>query len=159
MSTVPDLYELAFMPGCFKCPTCGFQLSKQTICAASGNIGITQANKESEPCPNDGSWLEPVTYREQLEAYAARLTEEFDTRDQLQARIGELEAELEGLQNIVAAQKIQFYRLRSDLEDTQEALRKAAFSLKDAGCYAASDTAYAALNLSVPAVKGEGNER
>lgn len=50
-TTVPDLYRLAFMPGCFRCP---------------------------EACPNDGTMMVHVTYREQLEVYADRLKEEFE---------------------------------------------------------------------------------
>jgi hypothetical protein len=80
---VPDLYDLAFMPGQFRCPKCGFQLSKQTLSVAHGAIGTTPENRESEPCPNDGTMMVHVTYREQLEAYAERLKEEFDRRDTL----------------------------------------------------------------------------
>ncbi len=79
--TVPDLYRLAFMPGAFRCPTCGFQWSKQTI--SPGGIGTTEADRESDPCPNDGTPMVHVTYREQLEAYATRLHEELDRNDEL----------------------------------------------------------------------------
>jgi Zn finger protein HypA/HybF involved in hydrogenase expression len=76
--TVPDLYELAFMPGQFRCPQCAFQLSKQTLSVVRGCIGTTPENRQSEPCPNDGTMMVHVTYREQLESYADRLKEEFD---------------------------------------------------------------------------------
>lgn len=88
---VPDLYELAFMPGQFRCPKCGFILSKQTMDATSGRIGLTQSNRETEPCPNDGTMMVCVTYREQVQAYADRLKEEFD-RDLLIAALRALVA-------------------------------------------------------------------
>src|ERR1700735_2415838 len=78
VSDVPDLYRLAFMPGCFRCPQCGFQLSNQTLCVPTGQIGTKEADRDSEPCPNDGTMMVHVTYKEQLEVYAARLTEEFE---------------------------------------------------------------------------------
>lgn len=81
IESVPDLYRLAFMPGCFRCPKCNFQLSKQTMNFASGQIGTTESNRESEPCPNDGTAMVHVTYKEALEGYADRLKEEFERRD------------------------------------------------------------------------------
>jgi hypothetical protein len=76
--TVPDLYQLAYMPGCFRCPKCEFMLSKQTLSVAQGMIGTTEENRQSEPCPNDGTMMVHVTYKEQLGAYDARLRAEFD---------------------------------------------------------------------------------
>jgi hypothetical protein len=69
------------MPGQFRCPKCGFQLSKQTMSMTQGCIGTTQENRESDPCPNDGTMMLHVTYREQLEVYADRLKQELDRRD------------------------------------------------------------------------------
>jgi hypothetical protein len=80
-NSVPDLYELAFMPGQFRCPKCGFQWSIQTINVAQGKIGTTEENRQAPDCPNDGTRMLHVTYREQLEAYADRLKEELDNRD------------------------------------------------------------------------------
>lgn len=88
---VPDLYRLAYMPGQFRCPKCSFQWSIQTINVVRGEIGTTEANRQTPDCPNDGTRMVCVTYREQLEAYADRLKEEFDNIDLLKARIAELE--------------------------------------------------------------------
>lgn len=99
---VPDLYELAFMPGQFRCPTCGFQLSKQTISVAHGMIGTTETNRQSEPCPNDGAMMAHVTYREQLGAYADRLKEEFDRRDAAEAQLAAVTAERDALHKIIS---------------------------------------------------------
>jgi hypothetical protein len=81
MTAAPDLYRLAFMPGQFRCPECDFQWSIQTINVARGEIGTTEENRQTPDCPNDGTRMVMVTYREQLEAYADRLKEELDRRD------------------------------------------------------------------------------
>jgi hypothetical protein len=67
---VPDLYRLAFIPGVFRCPKCDFELSKQTMCVATGNIGTHERDRQSEECPNDGTWMVPVTYQERVAQYA-----------------------------------------------------------------------------------------
>jgi hypothetical protein len=84
---VPDLYRLAFIPGAFRCPQCDFQLTKTCINANTGEMGTREQERESEPCPNDGTYMVHVTYREQLEEYAARLKEEFDRIDRLKAAL------------------------------------------------------------------------
>ena len=83
VEAVPDLYRLAYMPGQFRCPQCAFQWSIQTINVARGEIVTTEADRQTPDCPNDGTRMVLVTYREQLEAYAERLKEEFDRRDVL----------------------------------------------------------------------------
>ena len=87
IETVPDLYRLAYMPGQFRCPKCDFQWSIQTINVACGEIGTTEQDRQTPDCPNDGTRMVCVTYKEQLEAYAERLKEEFDTRDVLVAAL------------------------------------------------------------------------
>ena len=82
-SAVPDLYRLAFMPGCFRCPKCNFVLTKTFLNAATGEIGTRTEDRESEPCPNDGTMMVHVTYREQLDVYAERLKEEFERIEKL----------------------------------------------------------------------------
>jgi hypothetical protein len=77
-TTVPDLYRLAFMPGCFRCPKCNFHLTKSCCNTTTGEIGTREEERESEPCPNDGTMMVHVTYKEQLAVYADRLKEEFE---------------------------------------------------------------------------------
>lgn len=84
-TTVPDLYRLAFMPGCFRCEKCGFTLTKACINPNLEVIGTREQDRESEPCPNDGEMMVHVTYREQLEVYADRLREEFERLDRIRA--------------------------------------------------------------------------
>lgn len=82
IESVPDLYRLAYMPGVFRCPKCEFQLRKQTISTGSGEIGTSDTDRESEPCPNDGTMMVHVTYKEMLADYDKRLGEEFSRRDE-----------------------------------------------------------------------------
>lgn len=75
---VPDLYRLAFVPGLFQCPKCSFQLSRQTMNVANGTVGTTEKDRESEPCPNDGTMMVHVTYQELCQTLDDRLRSEFD---------------------------------------------------------------------------------
>lgn len=84
---VPDLYRLAFMPGCFRCPKCGFILTTACINSNLEVIGTREQDRESEPCPNDGTLMVHVTYREQLAVYAERLKEEVDRIDRIRSAI------------------------------------------------------------------------
>jgi hypothetical protein len=87
--SVPDLYRLAFIPGQFRCPLCSFQWSIQTINLERGEIGTTEENRQAPDCPNDGTRMVHVTYREQLECYAERLKEELDKVDKLNEELKE----------------------------------------------------------------------
>lgn len=93
-TAVPDLYQLAFMPGCFRCPKCAFVLTKSCINANSGAIGTREQERQSEPCPNDGTMMVHVTYREQLEVYAERLKEEFERYGRLKRAVDSIPAAL-----------------------------------------------------------------
>lgn len=72
---VPDLYRLAYVPGSFRCPKCGFVLSKQTMFVASGTIGISESDLNGEPCPNDGTDMVHVTWQERAIELSDRLSE------------------------------------------------------------------------------------
>jgi len=86
---VPDLYRLAFIPGCFRCPKCQFQLSKTCINPNLEIIGTRAEDRQSEPCPNDGTMMVHVTYREQLEMCSDRLVQEFMRYELLQTALTE----------------------------------------------------------------------
>ena len=72
-----ELYNLAYMPGSWICPKCGFVLTKKAISAETGAMGTTEKERQSEPCPNDGEWLEPYPYRLAAEGLTARLKDTF----------------------------------------------------------------------------------
>lgn len=93
--TVPDLYRLAFIPGCFRCPKCNFQLSKVTLAVNLGEMGTTDKDRDSEPCPNDGTIMVHITYRDRMEEYEKRLGEEFANIEVLRSQLASAEAERE----------------------------------------------------------------
>lgn len=84
---VPDLYRLAYVPGAWHCDKCGFELTKTTLCVASGNTGTTEADRQSEQCPNDGTWMRPVTYREAVAAFEKRCFEEIERANNAEAEL------------------------------------------------------------------------
>ena len=78
MSTIPsptELYALAFIPGCWYCPKCGFVLTKKAFRVETGEVGTGEKERQSEPCPNDGVWLEPYSYKMQADGLFERLVE------------------------------------------------------------------------------------
>lgn len=77
---VPDLYRLAFIPGSFRCPKCGFVLTKTVINVTTGETGTREQERQGEPCPNDGTDMVHVTYKEQCEYLSERLIEELEWR-------------------------------------------------------------------------------
>jgi len=68
-----------------RCEKCGFVLTRACIDPNLGIIGTREQDRESELCPNDGTMMTHVTYREQLEVYADRLREELDRLDRIRA--------------------------------------------------------------------------
>lgn len=109
---IPDLYQLAFIPGVFKCPQCGFVLSRTTLNVAQGVVGTTERDRESSECPNDGTFMVHVTYREQLEECNERCFAEIHANAALKARaeaaedrLTILDAQDVGLPPLVATQR------------------------------------------------------
>lgn len=75
-----DILDM-YVPGRLRCPKCSFELSKATIFAQSGAIGASKAEvyQEAEPCPNDGTLMDRVTWREEADRnreYAEKLISE-----------------------------------------------------------------------------------
>lgn len=72
----PDDTLDVYVPGVWRCPRCDFQLVRQTMSVASGEIGVTrQQIEESEPCPNDGTPMIRLTWRERALDSEKRLVE------------------------------------------------------------------------------------
>ena len=122
---VPDLYRLAFMPGCFCCPKCNFQLSKVCWNPESGEIGTREEERQSEPCPNDGTMLVHMTYREQVEIYADRLKEEFDRFDAHTKAVADFLNELWAIMVDPLADGVR------TVKETMEGLKKAALEARE----------------------------
>ena len=135
--SVPDLYRLAFMPGCFRCPQCGFGLTKKCINPNLEIMGTREQDRESEPCPNDGTMLVHVTYREQLEVYGDRLKEEFDRAEKIAAVIEAQDAYILRLRQMVYAPAVIRERAHREITDDDLAGKvteaKAAAGIRMAG--------------------------
>lgn len=81
LALAPDDVLDLYVPGRLRCPKCRFELTKATIFVQSGDIGASKAEvyQQSEPCPNDGTLMDRVTWREEADAnrqYAERLINE-----------------------------------------------------------------------------------
>lgn len=63
-----DILDL-YVPGRLRCPKCAFQLTRATLFAQTGEVGMTKAEVfiESEPCPNDGTPMVRVLWREEAD--------------------------------------------------------------------------------------------
>lgn len=63
----PDDAMDIYVPGAWRCLQCGFQLTQATIFMASGQIGSSRdqvMRMTGECCPNDGTEMARVTWRE-----------------------------------------------------------------------------------------------
>lgn len=63
----PDDVMDVYVPGAWKCLTCGFALSQATIFMGSGEIGCSRdqvMKMTGELCPNDGEPMARVTWRD-----------------------------------------------------------------------------------------------
>ena len=134
---VPDLYRLAYMPGCFRCPQCGFYLTKQNrvtitwsvngecINVSAQVIGTREQDRNSEPCPNDGTMMVHVSYREQLEVYSERLKEEFNRFEMHTKAVAEFLNELWAIMVDPLADGVR------TVAETMEGLRNAAIEARE----------------------------
>jgi hypothetical protein len=67
----PDDVMDVYVPGRWRCPKCDFQLSSATLFMGSGEIGYTGdqvMDMIGECCPNDGTPMGRVTWREEADA-------------------------------------------------------------------------------------------
>lgn len=61
----PDDHLDIYVPGEWKCLKCDFVLSRTTLNVTTGEAGVSRADIfEGEPCPNDGTPMVKVTWRE-----------------------------------------------------------------------------------------------
>lgn len=73
LDEIARLASLVYVPGTFKCPKCGFAVVKSVLYVKSGSIGAD--HHCSEPCPNDGTKLEPVTWESEARQMAKLMPE------------------------------------------------------------------------------------
>lgn len=61
----PDDHLDIYAPGEWRCPQCNFYLSTMTMDLQAGDIGVSAHDVyHGEPCPNDGTPMVKVTWRE-----------------------------------------------------------------------------------------------
>jgi hypothetical protein len=79
-----------YAPGEFRCPKCGFFICQFKIRASDGAVG--GRDEPGEHCPNDGSPLWRVTWKQRAQAYYDRAVEEMDGRIAAEAEVSRLKA-------------------------------------------------------------------
>lgn len=92
---IEELRASCYVPGEFRCPKCGFCLSQFKLSATTGAIG--DRDEPGERCPNDGSPLWRVTWKERATDHYERATEEIAARKSAEA---ERDALREAIRNI-----------------------------------------------------------
>lgn len=87
-----DAAEL-FVPGEFCCAKCGFTLSQFTLSASTGQVG--SRDHPGEKCPNDGSPLWRVTWKQRASDHYDRATQEIARAEAAEAQLAAMRAALE----------------------------------------------------------------
>lgn len=77
----PDDVMDIYVPGRLRCPKCTFELTRATLFVKTGQVGASKAEVyiQGEPCPNDGTIMDRVTWREESDRnreYAEKLITE-----------------------------------------------------------------------------------
>jgi hypothetical protein len=61
LDEIARLAAEVYVPGSWHCPKCGFSLICAVLYAATGAVGVD--HRHPAPCPNDGTPLEPTTWK------------------------------------------------------------------------------------------------
>jgi hypothetical protein len=69
LEEISRLAAMVYVPGGWHCPKCKFHLTTSILYAKSGNVGVDR--KIPDPCPNDGTPLEPDTWEADARAMGA----------------------------------------------------------------------------------------
>ena len=81
---------LAYAPGEWFCPKCSFRLHKRVLSASTGDVGI-DASTEPDLCPNDGTPMERLTWRQDAGEANKIAMNLFKELERARERINELE--------------------------------------------------------------------
>lgn len=71
LDEIARLAAMVYVPGGWHCPKCKFHLTSSVIYAKSGNVGASR--QIPEPCPNDGTPMEPDTWRDDAMGMAEKM--------------------------------------------------------------------------------------
>lgn len=137
--TAGERDDLIFVPGIWRCAKCKFTLVQSNLNAADGSV--TARDKPGDKCPNDGSPLWRVSYRdwalENEKAWEELLNRKDAAIAVLSTRPPEVEALVEAVERFIC-----------DYDDDDRA---------DAGCGALMELHIRALRLALSRIKETGN--
>ncbi len=71
LDEISRLAAMVYVPGCWYCPKCKFQLTQSVLYARTGAVGVNR--KHPDPCPNDGATMLPQTWEAVARAMAERM--------------------------------------------------------------------------------------
>lgn len=103
MNTSSDIKEYLYVPGTWRCPKCGFTLTMSVMHVESGNVGVDLA-VPTEPCPNDGRDLQPVTWKERCAELAAMCEQQMKRAADAESALERLSRQVEKRMHAVAEQ-------------------------------------------------------
>lgn len=76
---ISELERIVYIPGVWRCPKCNFVLNQMVMSASTGTVS---ANDEpGTKCPNDGSPMWRVTWKDDAEDMASRLEARMSLKD------------------------------------------------------------------------------
>jgi hypothetical protein len=89
LDEISRLAAMVYVPGGWHCPKCKFHLVSSVISAKSGNVGASR--QIPDPCPNDGTPMEPDTWRDDAMSMAEKMKEMYcmDRINELRENEGE----------------------------------------------------------------------
>lgn len=82
MTTETD--DLIYIPGEWQCPVCCFMAHRRILYAQDGSVAVNR-NETPETCPNDGTPLEKVTYKQEYESARKVISDLFKQIEELKA--------------------------------------------------------------------------
>jgi hypothetical protein len=82
--------DLIYVPGDWVCPQCSFRLHKRLLSATDGAVAV-DTGVEEERCFNDGTTLQPLTWKQEAEEANRVALDLLKENRRLRERIEELE--------------------------------------------------------------------
>jgi hypothetical protein len=73
LEEISRLAGAVYVPGYWRCPKCEFRLTTSIFYAKTGNIGVDR--KTPDPCPNDGTVMEPITWEFEAGELSKRISD------------------------------------------------------------------------------------
>lgn len=87
--TDAQIDDSIYVPGEWHCPMCSFRLHSRVLYAQTGDVGVNR--KQAEPCPNDGTEMQPLTWKQDAEEANRAALGLLKENRKLRERLDELE--------------------------------------------------------------------